>query len=175
MGRFCSAVRSIDLVRVNPLSDWLGELNLTNPPPGLASNLVHDKTPKRISYVPRALECPCSIRLCIGSPPAAKGSESATVVAVNISYSPETLEIERGTEVTWSNEDEGVHHTVTSGLPGDNGVPGVSKGKPPKHDGVFDGDLPDTSARFTYAFDEPGTYAYFCRIHPSMTGEVIVR
>lgn len=108
-------------------------------------------------------------------PPAAEGAEPTTVEVVNISYSPETLEIDSGTEVVWTNEDEGVHHTVTSGLPAEDGVPGVSKGKPPKSDGVFDGDLADTSARFRFTFDEPGTYAYFCRVHPSMTGEVVVR
>ena len=53
---------------------------------------------------------------------------SATKVeVVNIAYSPATLEIESGTDVVWINQDDGVRHTVTSGLPGDNGVPGVSK------------------------------------------------
>lgn len=93
---------------------------------------------------------------------------------VNISFSPATLEISRGTEVTWVNRDDGVHHTATSGLPGDNGVPGVSKGKPARPDGVFDGDLPDAGDQFSFTFDEAGTYAYFCGVHPSMTAKVIV-
>ena len=108
-------------------------------------------------------------------PPAASTSRNVEVDVVNIAFSPETLEIETGTEVVWINRDDGVHHTATSGIPGDAGVPGVSKGKPSKPDGVFDGDLPDASSRFAFTFDEPGTYAYFCRIHPSMTGEVTVK
>lgn len=112
---------------------------------------------------------------CVSEDPqVAERSAPAEVAVVNISFSPATLQIESGTEVVWTNQDEGVHHTATSGLPGDNGVPGVSKPKPPKPNGVFDGDLPDVSSQFTFAFSKPGTYAYFCRVHPSMTGEVIV-
>ena len=106
--------------------------------------------------------------------PGASTRRTVEVDVVNIAFSPETLEVDTGTEVVWVNGDEGVHHTATSGLPGDNGVPGVSEAEPPEPDGVFDGDLPDASSQFTFTFDEPGTYAYFCRIHPAMTGEVIV-
>ena len=111
---------------------------------------------------------------CGGSDQNPAEQKGAEVEVVNISFAPAELEIEEGTTVVWVNEDEGVHHTVTSGLPGDNGVPGVSKAKPPKSDGVFDGDLPEASSEFTFAFDDAGTYPYFCRVHPSMTGEVIV-
>lgn len=109
-----------------------------------------------------------------GPADAPKSDPGVKVDVVNIAYSPDPLEISTGTEVTWTNQDEGVHHTVTSGLPGDNGVPGVSEGKPAKPDGVFDGDLPDAGESFSFTFEEAGTYAYFCRIHPSMTAEVIV-
>lgn len=115
---------------------------------------------------------------CAGSSPDAPGAGdggSATVEVVNISYAPETLKIEVGDEVAWTNKDEGVHHTVTSGLPGDNGVPGVSEGEPAQPDGVFNGDLPDASSTFSFTFDEVGTFEYFCDVHPSMTGEIIVR
>lgn len=107
---------------------------------------------------------------------ASKGSESSAteVAVVNIAYSPETITVEAGTEVLWVNDDKAVHHTVTSGTPAGDTVPGVSKGKPEKADGVFDGDLPDESADFSFTFEKPGTYEYFCRVHPSMTGKVIV-
>ena len=111
---------------------------------------------------------------CAAEEPERIKSSAAEIEVVNISYSPATLEIDSGTEVVWINQDEGVHHTATSGLPGDGGVPGVSKPKPAKADGTFDGDLPDVSSEFAFTFDEPGTYAYFCRVHPSMTGEVVV-
>jgi len=97
------------------------------------------------------------------------------VAVVNIAYAPETITVEPGTEVLWTNEDQSVRHTVTSGTPAEDAVPGVSKGKSERADGTFDGDLPDASTQFRFTFDQAGTYAYFCRVHLSMTGEVVVK
>jgi len=109
-------------------------------------------------------------------PSAVPDARAATEVAVvNIAYAPETITVETGTEVVWTNEDQSVHHTVTSGIRAKDGVPGVSKGKLERADGTFDGDLPDASSEFRFTFDEAGTYAYFCRVHPSMTGAVVVQ
>lgn len=115
---------------------------------------------------------------CAGSSAGNQGTEdkaSNLIEVVNIAYSPDTVEIGVGEEVVWTNKDEGVHHTVTSGSPGDNGVPGVSEGKPSKPDGIFDGDLPDASNEYSFTFTESGTYGYFCEVHPSMIGEIVVR
>lgn len=119
---------------------------------------------------------------CGGSTPStdpAQTGEQPTsggaIEVVNIAYSPETLEVTAGTEVRWTNRDESVRHTVTSGAPGDNGVPGVSEGKSAKPDGVFNGDLPDASSTFAFTFEEAGTFPYFCEVHPSMIGEIVVR
>jgi plastocyanin len=105
---------------------------------------------------------------------ASQEKETTQVDVVNIAYDPETLRVTQGSEVTWTNLDENVHHTVTSGIPAKDGIPGVSEGKPAQADGTFDGDLAEDAAEFTFTFDKPGTYAYFCRVHPSMTAEVIV-
>jgi plastocyanin len=32
----------------------------------------------------------------------------------------------------------------------------------------------DTDQRFSHAFDAPGTYKYFCSLHPRMTGQIVV-
>lgn len=96
------------------------------------------------------------------------------MAVANIAYTPATLEVAVGDAVTWTSEDEGVHHTVTSGLPPGETVPGVSKGEAAKADGVFAGDLPDAGSSFTFTFEKPGTYAYFCEVHPSMTAEITV-
>ena len=100
-------------------------------------------------------------------------SDASEVAVVNIAYSPGTITVEAGTEVVWVNEDAAVRHTVTSGIPAEDGVPGVSKGKPARPDGEFDGDLPD-GGEFRFTFERAGTYAYFCKVHPSMTAEVVV-
>ncbi|MEA2517177.1 MAG: Cupredoxin-like domain, partial [Actinomycetota bacterium] len=39
----------------------------------------------------------------------------------------------------------------------------------------FDGDLPDESSTFGFTFKESGTFNYFCQVHPSMVGKIIVR
>ena len=101
-------------------------------------------------------------------------AQPAAVVIKNIAFKPPSMKVLKGTEVTWSNEDANVRHTATSGTPGTRTVSGVSKGSPAKPDGVFDGDMPDAGATFAFTFKEAGTYAYFCEIHPSMTGEIVV-
>ena len=106
--------------------------------------------------------------------PKQSSTTATSVEVVNIAYEPPSLEIEVGTEVVWTNQAEGVRHTATSGVPGEDSVPGVSEGKPSRPDGIFDGDLADASSTFRFTFEDPGTYKYFCRIHPSMTGEIIV-
>ena len=58
--------------------------------------------------------------------------------------------------VTWTNHDD-IPHTVVS----------VDK--------VFKSKVLDTDEKFSFTFSTPGTYPYFCSIHPKMTGKVVVR
>lgn len=117
---------------------------------------------------------------CGGDPtPSADGAGGSPrarsdVTLEAIAFEPSRLEIETGTTVTWTNEDEGVAHTVTSGTPKKEGIPGLSEDKEGKHDGVFNGELPDAGDTFEFTFDEPGTYRYFCAIHAPMTGTIVV-
>lgn len=112
---------------------------------------------------------------CGGSSGASEDGRAATVTVEHVAFSPASLEIDAGTEVTWTNRDAEVVHTATSGLPGDKGVPGLDNGTQPKPDGTFDGEMDGADASFSFTFDEAGTYAYFCRVHQSMTGEIVVR
>lgn len=102
-----------------------------------------------------------------------QASDGVTVDVVNIAFKPAELRVLRGTEVTWVNADTGVAHTVTSGVGGSNAVAGVSDGEPSQPDGTFDGELPEDGS-FSYTFNETGTFAYFCEIHPSMRATVVV-
>lgn len=119
--------------------------------------------------------------LCVAAAilPSCGGSEDASsavaVTVEHIAFAPATLEVDAGTEVTWTNRDADVVHTATSGIPGDAGVPGLDNAVPAEPDGTFDGDMNGADASFSFTFDEPGTYAYFCRVHQSMTGEIVVR
>jgi plastocyanin len=80
------------------------------------------------------------------------------VVIANFAFGPATLTVPRGTTVTWINQDEDAH-TVTAA--GD---------KP-----MFKSPPLDTGDRYAFKFDTPGTYTYFCSIHPAMRGTVVVR
>ena len=82
----------------------------------------------------------------------------AAETEVNIdqfTFYPQRITVKAGTTVTWSNEDD-VPHTVASS----------SK--------VFKSKALDTADKFSFTFTTPGTYDYFCSVHPHMTGPVVV-
>ena len=76
----------------------------------------------------------------------------------NFSFDQPTLEVPSGTKVTWVNRDD-VPHTATSSE------------RPRK----FDSKALDTDGTFSHVFTEPGTYPYYCAVHPKMTGQVVVK
>src|SRR5581483_3903911 len=65
-------------------------------------------------------------------------------------------------EVEWKNTDT-VGHTVTSGKPTDNDA-----------GSLFDSSIIKAGGDFKFTFQNPGTFDYFCQVHPWMTGQVIV-
>ncbi len=77
----------------------------------------------------------------------------------NFVFVEDRIEVAVGTTVTWVNGDA-TRHTVTSG-------------EDDRADGLFDGDVP-AGESFSFTFEEPGEFAYFCDIHPTMTGTVNV-
>jgi plastocyanin len=85
-----------------------------------------------------------------------KAATSAEVKIDNFSFGPTALTVPVGTTVTWTNRDD-IPHTVVS------------------TDGVLKSKALDTDDKFSFVFSKPGTYPYFCSIHPKMTGQVIVQ
>jgi plastocyanin len=86
-------------------------------------------------------------------------TQSAAETAIkidNFSFTPATVTIPAGTTVRWTNRDD-IPHTVVS------------------DDKMFKSKALDTDEQFTYTFTKPGTYSYFCSIHPKMTGKVVVQ
>lgn len=88
---------------------------------------------------------------------AAGGDE---VLVQGFRFQPERLEVAAGATVTWTNEDD-IAHTATAGTPD-------------APSGEFDVGLDGVGATGTHTFDEAGTYAYFCEVHNSMLGEIVV-
>ncbi|MGV8864027.1 MAG: cupredoxin domain-containing protein [Pseudomonas sp.] len=88
----------------------------------------------------------------------ASASTWAQDIQINIKefmYSPKELTVAVGTKVTWVNDDQ-VPHTVVE----------VNK--------VFRSGALDTNDSFSYTFLIPGTFEYFCILHPQMIGSVRV-
>jgi plastocyanin len=71
-------------------------------------------------------------------------------------FSPRSMTISVGTTLVWTNNDV-LAHTVKSSS------------------GAFSSGSLSPNETFSFTFQSAGTYAYFCEIHPAMTGTVIVQ
>jgi plastocyanin len=89
--------------------------------------------------------------------PEDKPASSAIVKIDNFSFGPATITIPAGTTVTWTNNDD-VPHVVTS-----------------DDNKMFKSKALDTDDHFSYTFTKPGTYNYYCAIHPKMTAKIVVQ
>ena len=74
----------------------------------------------------------------------------------DFAFNPQTITVKSGEKVTWINRDE-EPHTI------------VSVGKQFKKSTAL-----DTDQEFTVTVGAPGTYEYFCSVHPKMTGTIVV-
>lgn len=102
----------------------------------------------------------------------AEASSGAQVAIEDFAFAPKRIKVSAGDAVTWTNKDD-ILHTVTSGRGQKQGVPGVTENKDAKPDGMFDQEV-DFEETFEFTFDDAGTYAYFCAIHPGMVGTLVV-
>lgn len=90
--------------------------------------------------------------------PTPDGGETASEVQVGIvdfAFDPQQVEVTAGQAIVWTNADGSTHTVTFDDAPVDSGP------------------LPEGKS-FSHTFDEAGTYAYHCEIHPGMTGSVVV-
>jgi plastocyanin len=73
----------------------------------------------------------------------------------NFSFTPQQITVKAGDTVTWANHDD-IPHTVTS----------TTK--------TFNSKALDTDDNFAFTFTTPGSFSYFCALHPHMTGSIVV-
>ena len=102
-----------------------------------------------------ALSAGASSRLAV--PPGDKPASGATVKIDNFSFGPAAITIPAGSTVTWTNNDD-VPHVVTS-----------------DDNKLFKSKALDTDDHFSFTFTKPGTYNYYCAIHPKMTAKIVVQ
>jgi plastocyanin len=80
----------------------------------------------------------------------------AVIKIDNFTFTPDAMEVSVGTTVVWTNGDD-IPHAVAAA----------------EHQ--FKSHALDTGDSFSYTFSQPGTYQYFCSLHPHMTGKVVVK
>jgi 3',5'-cyclic-AMP phosphodiesterase len=86
---------------------------------------------------------------------ASAGANGRQVVVDNFSFSPAAATVPAGTTITWVNRDDVPHNIISTNK-------------------KFASPVLDTDEQFSHRFDAPGTYPYYCSIHPRMTGQVVV-
>src|SRR5215467_11513899 len=83
-------------------------------------------------------------------------SAAGTVSIDNFSFGTQTLIVKAGTTLTWTNRDDIAHGIASS----NNAF---------KKSGAL-----DTDDSYAFTFTTPGTYQYFCYLHPHMVGSIVV-
>jgi plastocyanin len=74
----------------------------------------------------------------------------------NFTFNPQTVTVKAGTTVTWTNKDDIPHGIAVT------------------NNAFKRSQALDTDDSFSFTFTTPGTYQYFCYIHPHMVGSIVV-
>jgi amicyanin len=91
-----------------------------------------------------------------GVVPIASAQAAGTEVQIDqFTFAPQQVTVKAGMTVTWINDDDAPHSVASSTK-------------------LFKSKTLDTTDSFSFTFTTPGTYDYFCSLHPHMTGTVVV-
>lgn len=137
--------RNDEGVAMNPTGLWRGRSTAVSFALGVAAAGIAN-----LASAGTASATPASL------PSVAGATAAADVTIRNFSFQPALLIVKAGTRVTWTNEDT-TPHTVTSSDKAFASSAGL-----------------DTQDQYSYVFEKPGTYRYFCSLHPMMVGKVTV-
>lgn len=97
-----------------------------------------------------------ALLLALVAPPAHAAEDHAVPIR-QYAYQPGSMTVRVGDTVTWTNEDQAAHDVVTSAGPA-----------------AFQSPMLATGQSWTFTFTVPGTYAYYCSVHPDMRAEITV-
>lgn len=88
--------------------------------------------------------------------PTETAPDVVAVQIVDFNFDPPTITIPAGTTVEWTNVGPTQHNVVSQ-------------------EGIWESPIMEAGATYRFTFDEPGTYAYWCTLHPTMLGSVTVQ
>lgn len=91
---------------------------------------------------------------CLGYAALAASGETRLAIS-DFAFKPDAATVPLGTTIVWVNQDDVPHSVVET-------------------TGKFHSQALDTEDKFTFTFDKPGSYEYFCGLHPRMKGKVVV-
>lgn len=74
----------------------------------------------------------------------------------NFSFAPADISVPAGATVRWTNHDDIPHNVVST-------------------DKLFKSEVLDTNEQFSHRFEKPGTYTYYCGLHPRMKATITVK
>ena len=98
----------------------------------------------------------CTLCVSARSQPATKPDSTVADVEIdNFTFKPQRITVKAGDTVVWTNGDD-IPHTATS----------TTK--------AFASRALDTNESFSFTFMTPGSFSYFCALHPHMTGSIVV-
>lgn len=95
-----------------------------------------------------------ALAIAVFAPVAGAGAAEYTVTISDMQFGPLPAELHAGDTIVWRNDDI-FEHTATA------------------RNGSFDVDLP-AKASATMVVAEPGSFEFFCKFHPGMTGTLVV-
>lgn len=111
--------------------------------------------PIRVLLAALTLLCTTQFAVLTATPAAAAGH---AVDMAHYAFAPATITVSAGDTVTWTNHDQAPHDVTTTSAPVAIKSPTLSTGQ-----------------SWTYTFTTPGTYSYYCSIHPDMQAKIVVQ
>jgi amicyanin len=82
-------------------------------------------------------------------------AQTNDVAIDNLKFATPMITVPVGTTVTWTNRDDVPHNVVST-------------------DNTFRSSVLDTDQKFAHTFETPGTFKYYCSLHPRMAGQIVV-
>lgn len=89
--------------------------------------------------------------------PAQTAADTEHVTIAQYAYGSASVTVRVGDSVTWMNHDQAQHDVVTTSAPA-----------------AFQSPMLATNQSWTFQFTQPGTYSYYCSVHPDMRAQVVV-
>jgi amicyanin len=110
---------------------------------------------KRRTLIRLATALAVSLAVATDGPTTRAQAANSEVKIDNFTFAPQRVTVKAGATVTWINGDD-IPHAIASS----------SK--------LFKSKALDSEDKFSFTFTAPGTYEYFCSLHPHMTGAIVV-